>query len=138
MSPLGGSLLAAAATGAEATVQHGAGATEKLSFLAELELLGVGFAIVLGTLCALWWLTALMGWLFVRGRGNQSAMKPVATTPAAALAPPATEEDVPIAAIAAAVAVVLDAPHRILSVELQRQDWAVEGRRRIFASHQLR
>lgn len=136
-----GNLLLAAAEGSQAGAEHVAGAAEGLALGAELEFLGVGLAIVMGTLFALWLLTAFIGRLFIWSERASSlrsrpVVGPVATIVRSSEAE--AEAELPIAVIAAAIAVALDAPHRIISVEPQEQSWAIEGRRRIFASHQLR
>lgn len=96
-----------------------------------------GLAVVFLALLSIWGLLELMG-VYFRRAGAQVQVSPVAVVPAptpAAALPPET-----LAAIAAAVHVALGPRHRIhaivpVSADL---DWAHEGRRQIFASHQVR
>jgi hypothetical protein len=59
-------------------------------------------------------------------------------------APPPREEGLPLVVVAAAVAAVLDEPHRIVGItEVSGNSrpaslWSLEGRRSLFASHTLR
>ncbi|MGC4120723.1 MAG: hypothetical protein QM765_40325 [Myxococcales bacterium] len=68
--------------------------------------------------------------------------EPAAAAAVAASAPgqaPAADE-VPVAVIAAAVAAVVDQPHRVVSVSLatRQSAWSIEGRRQLLTSHQIR
>lgn len=113
------------------------------TLLAAAELL-VGFGVVMLTLALLWALTALMSRAVARW--SPKAPAPAATT----AAPPAKStndlaageaaddtDGEELAAIAAAVALMIDAPHRVVRVRPQPSAWGQEGRRNTHASHRM-
>lgn len=109
-----------------------------------------GFLVVLFTLGSLAFIVGLIGrvFIFLEARNATSAtpLPARAATPAAASAPATTEEEIPtavLAAIAGAVAAALgDSRFAIRSVKVadpkQNLAWSAEGRRTIYASHQIR
>lgn len=97
-----------------------------------------------GLVVVIFALTILFGAVAVVGRLLRPHEKKI-PVPVPAVTTPATEAEIPpevIAVIAAAVAVTLRKPHRILRIQPANnpwlQAWAGEGRRQIFQSHQLR
>lgn len=115
-----------------------------------------GLVVVFIALGSIWGLMEVTG-LFFR-RHSAASSKPATAalasgiSPSAALpavparaaaaspsAPPSADEDL-TAVIAASVAAVVGAPHRIHAVTIaaDQLDWAREGRREIFASHHTR
>ena len=129
------------------------GAVQPLWAAAELL---VGFVIVMFTLALLWGLTALMARVVARLEQLRSA-----TPPHAPPTPPATSGagiadavvadagiaeagigdadigDGELAAVAAAVALMLDRPHRVVRVRPQPSAWGQQGRRDAHASHRM-
>ncbi|MGA8053058.1 MAG: OadG family protein [Burkholderiales bacterium] len=105
------------------------------NLLAAAELL-VGFVIVMLTLSVLWGLTALMGRIVARfeRRGPQAA---VAARAAPERVVSGGVEDDELAVIAAAVALTLDVPHRVVSVQPQPSSWGQQGRRDLHGSHRI-
>lgn len=93
----------------------------------------VGFAVVMFTLALLWGLTALMA--RVVARLQRPAPAAAAAQPAAATDPGADDTD--IAVLAAAVALLLDRPHRIVRVLPQPSAWGQQGRRDAHSSHRM-
>ncbi|MDA3962644.1 MAG: hypothetical protein PF961_17800 [Planctomycetota bacterium] len=93
----------------------------------------VGVIIVLGALGSLWILCELIGLVFKRVEAAAAAKR-------AAAEPEYVphEEEVPVAAIAAAVAIALDRPHRIVAIGAGTSGWSAEGRREHFLSHRVR
>lgn len=115
------------------------------NLLAASELM-VGFVIVMLTLAVLWGLTELLGRVIRRLERAAAAPKLAPSTltqaaaadaiaPATAAASPSDEET---AVIAAAVALVLDAPHRVVLVQTAQSAWHQQGRRAIHDSRRLR
>ena len=98
---------------------------------AAAELL-VGFVIVMLTLAMLWGLTVLMSRL-VAWLERPTATAALAPTPATVAAVAPGEEE--IAVLAAAVAVLLDRPHRIVHVLPLNSAWGLQGRLDTHASH---
>ncbi len=96
----------------------------------------VGFAIVMGTLALLWGLTALMARAIARLEQPAPATPPQAPpVPAAAIdAGPGAEE---LAVVAAAVALMLERPHRVVRVLPQPSAWGQQGRRDAHSSHRM-
>jgi Na+-transporting methylmalonyl-CoA/oxaloacetate decarboxylase gamma subunit len=100
----------------------------------------VGMLILLGALAYLWLVVNRLS-RTVQTLGQR--VSPPAPTPAA---PPMTSaaetpDEGVIAAIAAAVAIVLRAPHRIVAVQPDsgaQHAWSAEGRREIYLSHKIR
>jgi Na+-transporting methylmalonyl-CoA/oxaloacetate decarboxylase gamma subunit len=82
--------------------------------------------------------------LLVEGIGRLLRLRhrPPAVTPAVAAPEPAGVPPETLAAIAAAVAVTMQSPHRIVQIRptgsAWLQAWSLEGRRQIFQSHTLR
>lgn len=109
-----------------------------------------GFLVVLFTLGSLAFLVGLIGRFFIalEARRTASATPPPAraAVPAIASAPATTDEEIPtavLAAIAGAVAAALgDSRFAIRGVKVadpkQNLAWSAEGRRTIYASHQIR
>jgi sodium pump decarboxylase gamma subunit len=95
----------------------------------------VGFVIVMLALTVLWGLTALMSRLVARlERPPPATAATPAPMPAVAAAAADPGEEV-IAVVAAAVAVLLDRPHRILHVLPLPSAWGRQGRLDGHASH---
>jgi hypothetical protein len=107
-----------------------------------MNLQTVGTLVLLGALVYLW-LTVNRLSQAVRLL-QQSALPPALGKPApAALVPPAEKviDAGILAAIAAAVAVVIRQPHRIIAVQPDsgsQRAWSAEGRREIYHSHRVR
>lgn len=108
----------------------------------DLELIGVGFLVVMGVLMSLWGICALIGRLFHLVEQKQAARAAAACTSAPA---PAASSGIPpahLVAIAAAVHEALEGRrHRIVSVHAPAHDstaWAQEGRVEQFSSHRVR
>ena len=99
-----------------------------------------GLAVVFIALGLIWVALEVMG-LYFKRRAPAPAVAPV---PAASAAPaPVVPAGLPpelVAVIAATVQVSLEGPYRIQAIVPVNpgQDWAHEGRRQIFASHQIR
>ena len=102
--------------------------------MASLNVLLVGVTVVLAVLALLWLLTAGVGMGFKAANGigaRRAATRPVMPEPA----PQAdSEPDIPpahLAVIAAAVATMIDAPHRIVRVTAPtntKASWVLAGR----------
>lgn len=117
---------------------------------------GMGLLVVLITLSVLSGICAFIGALFGARTRRQAEAKAAAATSAAApaaapaaLSPPApVEEEVTdprtVAAIAAAIAVTLARPYRIIEIQAaghpvgMTSAWAIEGRFQHFSSHKVR
>lgn len=100
----------------------------------------VGFAIVMFTLALLWGLTALMARVIARLESRAAAAAAVSTrtsAPAPMGAPDGAPSDEELAALAAAVALLLDRPHRVLRVLPQPSAWGQQGRRDAHSSHRM-
>lgn len=102
-----------------------------------------GLIVVFCALGSIWLLLELIGALFRRAeRLRQSAATavPSGEEPAGEDTPMEAVglEPAVLAAIVAAVAVATDATARIVSVTPVDADWAREGRRQIFSSHNVR
>lgn len=116
-----------------------------------------GFVIVMIALSGLWGLTALMSKAVAafekpkgrahghaahaHGGGHGHAAAPAAAAaPIAAVAAPAAaapaEDDLVV--VAAAVATMLGARHRVVAVKPVSSSWGQQGRRDIHASHRIR
>ncbi|MDZ7592496.1 MAG: OadG family transporter subunit [Rubrivivax sp.] len=112
---------------------------------AAAELL-VGFALVMFTLALLFGLTVLISRVIARLERPAPAAAPTAST---APTPPSTSaartdgtEDAgasgeEMAAVAAAVALMIDRPHRVVRVLPQPSAWGQQGRRDAHSSHHL-
>lgn len=123
-------------------------ATRLLGVLPEHPSLGesipfqlTGLAVVFIALGLIWFVLEVMGLYFKRRAPAPSAAPAVSAAPAPAA--PAMPADLPpelVAVIAATVQVSLEGPYRIQAIVPVNpgQDWAHEGRRQIFASHQVR
>ncbi len=101
---------------------------------AAAELL-VGFVLVMLTLSVLWGMTALMSrviaWLQTQPSAtaaNAAAVAAAAAKPAPAVVASPGPDDQEIAVVAAAVAVLLDRPHRIVHVLPLASAWGRQGR----------
>lgn len=100
-----------------------------------------GLVVVFLALASIWGVLELTGLFFRRRAVAKPAVKAAAPLPASPRAadasglPPET-----VAVIAAAVHAAVGAPHRIEVIVPvgPSSDWAREGRRQIFASHQVR
>lgn len=104
-----------------------------------------GFLLVMAVLAILATITFCLGKVFVRFTPKPENVHPKAvknTAPIVAAAPEPVEEmpTEKIAAIAAAVAVVVRDPHRIVSIRPSGRSghWSAEGRRQIFQSHRVK
>ncbi len=99
-----------------------------------------GLAVVFIALGLIWAALEVMG-LYFKRRAPAPAVAPVSAAPAApAPVVPAGLPPELVAVIAATVQVSLEGPYRIQAIVPVNpgQDWAHEGRRQIFASHQIR
>ena len=103
----------------------------EFAFMAEIEIMATGVAIVMGVLALLWALTAFIGGIVKLGeRANNQPRQQVAAQGQAA------DGGVPVhhlVAISAAVAEMIDAPHRIVTVSAPAHtapSWAGHGRTR--------
>jgi Na+-transporting methylmalonyl-CoA/oxaloacetate decarboxylase gamma subunit len=97
-----------------------------------------GLIVVFLALVSIWAVLELTGVYFRRAAARTGAA-PVPMPPSAAPAPaPAGLSPELVAVIAAAVSVTIDGRHRIHAIVPLTPDWAHEGRRQIFASHQVR
>lgn len=99
-----------------------------------------GLAVVFIALGLIWVALEVMG-LYFKRRAPAPAVAPVPAAPAApAPVVPAGLPPELVAVIAATVQVSLEGPYRIQAIVPVNpgQDWAHEGRRQIFASHQIR
>lgn len=102
-----------------------------------------GLAVVFIALGLIWVALEVMG-LYFKRRAPAPVVAPVPAAPvAAAPVTPAVPAGLPpelVAVIAATVQVSLEGPYRIQAIVPVNpgQDWAHEGRRQIFASHQIR
>lgn len=116
----------------------------------ELELVGLGFLVVMVVLTALWGITAATGRIFIgqeraakaaAERRAAAAQAPQATPAVAAMQAQAATQGVPphhLAAIAAAVAAVMPGRHRIVDVVMPPHTmpaWVNEGRYEHMSSH---
>lgn len=99
-----------------------------------IRYLAFGLGIIMLALAAVWLIAHVVG-LLLAGYEPPPLQHPATADAMSELEP------VPIAAIAAAVAIVLDRPHRIITLHAEprgRAPWTQEGRHRHFASHKLR
>ena len=105
----------------------------------------VGFCLVVVVLAGLSFLCNGLGFFFKKDKSNVVTSEPLSLTAAAAPAavvsePKTVTEGVDpriVAVVAAAVRMALDQPYRIISIKPAQPQWAQEGRRQIFHSHQL-
>lgn len=102
-----------------------------------------GFFLVLVVLLLLWGVTALIGKLFMASSAKAAPGAPPAAVSAAAPPKETASADAEvsaeeIAAIAAAISMLMDGQHRILSIRTPVSSWGQEGRRQHFASHKIR
>lgn len=114
-----------------------------------------GFLVVMVVLSLLYGLSAAIGRRFRDSVASKSARSPgeaalleiksaTALPPASAAAPAAGDELALAAVIAAAVATVIEGPHRVLSIQQAETGspfvnaWAIEGRFQHFSSHKIR
>jgi len=119
-----------------ATLAPSTALPEHPGLLETLEFQGVGLVIVLGALTGIYLLCAGIGVLFERFQRARLAPRQVAPAPEATRA---RRAEVPVVAIAAAVAAVVGGrPHRVVSVATASAGWSLEGRRQQLTSHQLR
>ena len=108
--------------------------------LESLELIGMGFSVVMSALIVLWASCAVVGFFFTRTARH----KPQASKPAPARAAVAARAGVPphhLAAIAAAVAHTLGAGYRVTRVAAPPHKvtaWPLEGRIEAFSAHRIR
>lgn len=114
---------------------------EQPGFLQSVSYQLNGLIVVFLALSLIWLMLEGLGFYFKRAAKMGT---PVAAPAAgAAVAPAAAVENLPpelVAAVAAAVQIVCGAQTRIHAIMpvAPAQDWAQEGRRHIFASHQIR
>lgn len=110
-----------------------------VGFLDNLSFQLAGLAVVILSLSLLSLVVALAGRLL---RIRKPTTSPAAATPAQPPLPSADLTPELVAVIAAAVAVTLSKPHRIVRIRAADnpwlQAWASEGRRQIFQSHHVR
>lgn len=115
---------------------------EDASVLERLAFQMNGLIVVFVALCSIWLLVELIGVFFkrmeARATREAQARKAAPAEPAAAAAQPAMEDAELIAVIASAVFYVAGRSARIVSVTPVDADWAREGRRQIFSSHNIR
>lgn len=114
---------------------------EDASVLERLAFQMNGLIVVFVALSSIWLLVELIGAFFkrmeARATREAQARKAAPAEPAAA-AQPAMEDAELIAVIASAVFYVAGRSARIVSVTPVDADWAREGRRQIFSSHNIR
>lgn len=123
-----------------ASAPAAAGAADRhVSFAENLEFLLVGFVIVMATLAALWLLCEAVGAFFKWQAARAEAAARAASEASATTVPAAPESarEVPIPVIAAAVAAVVDQPHRVVEIKPVSIAWSLEGRRQLLTSHKL-
>ncbi len=115
------------------------------------EIVVVGFSFVFLILLVLSYMTSALGKFFAR-IPIETAFSPVVTkTATASEKPPVSSDETEdsfyidesnphlIAVIAAAIHCAVDGrKHRIVSIQSSNTDWAAEGRRQIFSSHNVR
>jgi Na+-transporting methylmalonyl-CoA/oxaloacetate decarboxylase gamma subunit len=107
------------------------------------EIVLVGFSFVFCLLLVLSFTTSILGKVFVRISSAESTI-PTGTSRSSSSEMAGDldiEESDPhyIAVIAAAIHCVMDGrKHRIVSIRSSNSNWAAEGRRQIFSSHNLR
>ena len=113
------------------------------AFLDSFEHL-TGFVIVMIALGGLWGLTALMAKAVAAFEKSKApapapaaAAAPVAAAPVVAAAQDGPSED-DLVVVAAAVATMLGARHRVVAVKPVSSSWGQQGRRDIHASHRIR
>jgi len=112
------------------------------AFLDSFEHL-TGFVIVMIALGGLWGMTALMAKAVAAFEKSKAPAPAPAAAPAAAAAAVApTAQDGPpeddLVVVAAAVATMLGARHRVVAVKPVSSSWGQQGRRDIHASHRIR
>lgn len=105
----------------------------------------VGSIIVVGTLVLLWLICELIALPFKKQAALEAQRAKALAAAAQPTAPVAATDSqeapaIPIAAIAAAVAISLDQRHRVVSIQPHEsgQHWARVGRHQHFESHRLR
>jgi len=99
----------------------------------------VGLLILLGALVYLWLMVNRLNRTL--RLLEQRAARPGSVPTALATPPVDATEDGVVAAIAAAVALVIGRPHRIVAVHPDAEAqhaWSAEGRREIYHSHKVR
>lgn len=97
----------------------------------------IGFVMVMLTLAVLWGLTALMSRVVARFE----SVAPGASAPTDAAGPivvEAADPDEELAVIAAAAALMLEQPHRVVRVRPHAISWGRQGRGDIHGSHRIR
>ncbi|MDP2032245.1 MAG: OadG family transporter subunit [Polaromonas sp.] len=98
----------------------------------------VGFGIVMLTLALLWGLTALMAQVVAWFETRPVAPAPTPLpAPASASASATGPDDEEIAVVAAAVALMLDRPHRLVHVRVVPSAWGQQGRSDAHSSHRM-
>ena len=107
------------------------------------EIVLVGFSFVFCLLLLLSFTTSILGKVFARISSAESTIPPGTSRSSSSemAGDVAIEESDPhyIAVIAAAIHCVMDGrKHRIVSIRSSNSNWAAEGRRQIFSSHNLR
>ncbi|MBK8858351.1 MAG: OadG family protein [Opitutaceae bacterium] len=98
-----------------------------------------GLMVVFTALGLIWLVLTVVGQFFKRTAPAPVVPAPAVTAPVPVSAPDSLPPEL-IAVIAATVRVSLEGPYRIQAIVPvpAGQDWAHEGRRQIFASHQVR
>ncbi len=98
-----------------------------------------GLVVVFTALGLIWLVLTVVGQFFKRTAPAPAVPVPVVAAAAPVSAPDSLSPEL-IAVIAATVRVSLEGPYRIQAIVPvpAGQDWAHEGRRQIFASHQVR
>lgn len=98
-----------------------------------------GLVVVFTALGLIWLVLTVVGQFFKRTAPAPALPVPAVAAPVPLSAPDSLSPEL-IAVIAATVRVSLDGPYRIQAIipVPAGQDWASEGRRQIFASHQVR
>ena len=121
-----------------ASAAAGGGASKQVTFTENVEFLLVGFVIVMVALSALWLLCEAVGGFF-KWQAARAEASARAASEATAAAAPAEEapEAVPVPVIAAAVAALVDQPHRVVEIKPASIAWSMEGRRELLRSHKL-
>lgn len=114
-----------------AAVIPGASLPDSPTFWETIQFQLTGLSIVMTALAGLWFMSAMVGWLF---KQVEQRRKPVVTPN-----PEPAAVDAPAAVIAAAVAAIIDEPHRIVSMApaTGNNPWTSHGREQIFSSHKV-
>ncbi len=112
-------------------VISGAKLPDSPTFWETIQFQLTGLAIVMAALAGLWFMSAAVGWAFKQaGQRHKPVMTPN---------PEPAAVNAPAAVIAAAVAAIIDEPHKIVSMAPAsgNNPWTSHGREQIFSSHKV-